>query len=176
MRRLIPLLFVVGGTLALACTGTDRYRPGTSLGTFRIDATLTAESCGPQDGFPNPWTFNVDLSEDPGILYWIQGGAPVEAPITADGHATLQSSGSYPVTAATPKFAGCTLVRSDVFAAALPATGEVTSFTGTLAYTYSVEDGSDCASMIGVQGGFANLPCEIHYDVTGTRTVAPKAK
>lgn len=174
MRRTIPVLALVAGIATLACTGTDRYRPGTPLGTFRIDAALTAETCGPQEGFPNPWSFRVDLSRAPGILYWLQGGAPVEAPITNDGHATLHSSGTYPVRAATPKVAGCTLVREDVFEAALPVTGEVTSLTGTLGYRYSVEDGSDCAEMIGVQGGFSALPCEIHYDVTGTRTVAPK--
>ena len=170
MRRTIPLLFVA----AMACTGHDRYRPGTSLGTFRIDATLTAETCGAQEGFPNPWSFGVDLARDPGILYWIQGGAPVQAPITNEGHATLHSSGTYPIRAATSKVAGCTLVREDVFEAVLPTTGEVTSLTGKLGYRYSVEDGSDCAEMIGTQGGFSALPCEIHYDATGTRTVAPK--
>lgn len=174
MQRTIRSLWLLAGLAALACTGTDRYRPGTSLGTFRIDATLTAETCGPQEGFPNPWTFGVDLSRDPGILYWIQGGAPVQAPITNEGHASLRSSGTYPIRAAGPKVAGCTLVREDVLDAVLPTTGEVKSLTGKLAYRYSVEEGSDCAGVLGVQGGFSALPCEIHYDVTGTRTVAPK--
>ena len=171
VRRLAPLA-VLG--LALACSGKDRYRPGEALGTFRVDAALTANTCSAPGDVPNPWSFPVDLGRDPGVLYWIQGGAPVSGRLDSSGHATMSVVGTTEVRATTAKVVGCTISRTDAFDGTIAATGEVTEFTGKLAYTYAVVDG-DCQDQIAANGGgFAALPCTIGYDVKGTRTAAPK--
>lgn len=170
--RLPGLLFAAA--LVVACTGTDRYRPGTSLGTFKVDGKLTANTCSKPGEVPDPWTFQVDLGRDPGVLYWIQGGAPVNGRLDATGHATMSVEGITEVRKAQGKLAGCTLSRIDDFDGTIPTTGEVTDFKGTLGYRYAVVDG-DCQDLIAENGGgFQALPCAIRYDVVGTRTVAPK--
>lgn len=172
--RILPFGALVVTALALACSGKDRYRPGEALGTFRVDGTLTANTCSAPANVPNPWSFNVDLGRDPGVLYWIQGGAPVSGRLDATGHATMNVVGTTEVRAATTKIAGCTIARTDTFDGTVAATGDVTDFTGKLSYSYAVADG-DCQDQVAENGGgFAALPCTIAYDVKGTRTAAPK--
>ncbi len=174
MRAAKPLVLVVLLVGALACSGKDRYRPGEALGTFRVDGTLTANGCSATGDVPNPWTFQVDLGRDPGVLYWIQGGAPVSGLIDPNGHATLSVTGTTEVRAATQRTAGCTIARTDTFDGTIPRTGAVTEFTGKLGYSYAVVDG-DCADQITENGGgFDALPCTISYDVKGTQVAAPK--
>src|SRR6185369_2842386 len=105
MRALASFAIVVS-ILGLACSGKDRYRPGDSLGTFRVDGKLTGNTCS-KTGIPDPWSFQVDLGRDPGVLYWIQGGAPVSGRLDATGHATMSVAATTEVRAATTKFAGC---------------------------------------------------------------------
>ena len=41
--------------------------PGTSFGTYSVRGTLGSDTCG---AAPNPWTFNVMLSQNGATLYW----------------------------------------------------------------------------------------------------------
>lgn len=178
MRVLPRLVVLLAASTAIAtivaCSGKDRYRPGDALGTFRVDGTLTANNCSAAGEVPNPWSFQVDLGRDPGVLYWIQGGAPVSGLIDQNGHATMSVVGTTEVRAATPKAAGCTIARTDAFDGTIAPTGAVTSFTGKLSYSYAVVDG-DCQDQIAENGGgFVALPCTIAYDVTGTQVAPPK--
>jgi hypothetical protein len=45
----------------------------------------------------------------------------------------------------------------------------VSSFTGRLTFAYMPNADSDCAPLIGVEGGFSTLPCEMKYDVEASR-------
>jgi hypothetical protein len=175
MRAIVPLVVVATVIASVACSGKDRYRPGDALGTFQVDGALTLNECSAAGAVPNPWTFNVDLGRDPGVLYWIQGGAPVSGLIDPNGHATLSVTGTTEVRAATAKRKGCTIARIDSFDGTIAPTGPVTEFTGKLSYHYGVADG-DCMDQLTENGGgFDALPCTIAYDVKGKQVAAPKS-
>jgi hypothetical protein len=161
---------LLGALVALlACSaGRDPLNPGTPLGTYQVDATLTQSSCGGDP--PNPWQFDVKLSYDKSTLYWVQGGPPVQGTLDSSGHVTLTDSSSTELHPASQTQGACSVTRTDTLAATFP-DGGVTSFAGALSYGYTIDDGSDCLDEIGTT--FATLPCSIAYTVTATRTLAP---
>jgi hypothetical protein len=177
-----PLL---AGAIALApasagCTGKDPYNPGQSLGTFAVEAKLASATCGASQTPPDPWRFDVRLSQEGPTLYWIQGGAPVHGILDANHHTAMISSDSRTLREATksPLRAACVVRREDALDATLEATSvaskttlDVTSFHGSLSYRFVPEDGSDCEDVV-ESGAFDALPCAIAFDLSGTPKVA----
>lgn len=177
----VRALFLGGFIAVAACgSGKDPYKPGTALGNYHVAATRTANNCGDMNVPNDPWTFDVKLSTDPNTLYWVQGGLPVTGSLDPTGNAVMTSSSTSNIHAANPKagLGACSLTRYDSLTAALVettvATGDggtamsVPSFTGTLYYRFAPDDGSDCSDLVDT-GGFANLPCEIDFSLSGTR-------
>jgi hypothetical protein len=160
-----------------ACSGKDPYRPGESLGAFQVTGKLVSSSCG---ATPNPWTFDVRLRHDKTTLYWVQGDAPVAGLVDPSAHATLKATAVQTMRAADAKSqaAGCSLSRADVLDVVLaPVVTPVadvkgaTSFKGSLTYHFVPTEGSDCQDQLAESGGeFTALPCDVHYDLVGTRT------
>jgi hypothetical protein len=170
----LAIALICGGS---ACSGKDPYRPGESLGAFQVTANLVATSCG---ATPNPWKFNVRLRHDKTTLYWVQGDAPISGLVDPTAHATLKATAVQTMRAADAKtqVAACAMSRADVLDLVLaPAVTPVadvagtTSFKGTLTYHFAATDGSDCQDQLAESGGdFTALPCDVHYDLVGTRT------
>src|SRR6185369_11566170 len=46
-----------------SCTGKDITNPGESLGTFAVDAHRLTATCGEAQTPPDPWRFDVKLSQ-----------------------------------------------------------------------------------------------------------------
>lgn len=174
--RSVAALGLLAALAPAGCSGTDKYSPGTKLGTFHVHAALASTSCG---AARDPWEFDVRLSHDGSLLYWVQGGAPVQGRVDREGRATLEAEVVEELRAADPKrrTTSCTVARKDRLTIALrdadgaeaadPATA--TAFAGALVYTFAATDGSDCADQVAAGGGdFDALPCELHYDVTAT--------
>lgn len=155
----------------LACAGKDPYNPGTALGTFHAKAALTDASCGGNP--PNPWEFDLKLSQDKSNLYWVQGGLPVQGTLDAAGHFTLSQASTSQVSAADKTHGACLITRTDTLAGDLADGGVANGFSGTLTYGFAPTDGADCVAQIG--GTFNALPCAIRYDLTAVRTIAPDA-
>ena len=153
-----------------ACIGTNRYDPGTPLGTFSVSAAVTSNSC--QES-PNPWVFAVQLSEEPGELFWIQNDVPIEGALDSSGNFTMSSTSTDVVVAADDAGrGGCTMQRVDTLEG-VTSGSPVTGLTGTLSYAFTVSSG-DCSSQLASQGGtYHALPCTIAFDLTATRTAAP---
>ncbi len=170
MRR--ALVLPLAALLAASCSGKDPYNPGTPLGVFHVKGKLASNACAAPDQVPDPWEFEVKLSRDAATLYWIQGGLPVQGHLDANAHAQMTASDSREIRAADPKHnvSGCTLRRDDHLDATLG--GEpVTAFKGTLSYTFSPTEESDCSDQItGAGGGFATLPCKVSYELTAVKT------
>ena len=171
------------GSLAIvlgACTGKDPYRPGTAIGTFHVEAKRAANSCGSSAVPPDPWKFDVRLSRDQRTLYWVQGGLPVSGTLDEGKpdapKATMKSSDTRTVRAANAKLglAACALTRDDTLEATLArgagAEADFEAFTGTLTYRFVPTADSDCSDAVVGEGGdgFAELPCDIRFDLTGT--------
>lgn len=159
----------------LGCTGTDPYSPGTPVGTFNVSAKLTSLSCG--GSAPDPWTFDVKVNHDARTVYWIQGGIPISATVATDGHATFAAQTVTDVRAATAKVPGCAITRTDslgvylVDGSAKPTAdpAELQTFEGTLSYSFTATEGSDCSDQLAAAGGtWEALPCTATYTVKGT--------
>jgi hypothetical protein len=64
--------------------------------------------------------------------------------------------------------------RDDTIVISLGSAAEVTSVSGTLNFLFSTRSGSDCSSQLASSGGpYDELPCDLDYSFTGTRTKAP---
>lgn len=176
MRRLLALL-VPSLCFAGCLEGEDSRLPGDSLGTFRVVATLESSSCGPGAlGSPELWEFDVQLSRESSVLYWLNGEEAVGGNIASDGRSfSIESTSIIDLAESRPGVLGCSIGRRDTATGTLDnETTDVPAFTGSLAYGYVPLGESDCSGAIGVEGGFAALPCEIRYTMTAKRTEAPE--
>jgi len=167
----------VGGS---GCSGHDPYRPGESVGAFHVTSKLVSTTCGPT---PDPWEFDVKLRHDATTLFWVQGDAPISAQVDGAARAVLKTSVVSTVRAADAKTqtAACMMSRSDVVdlvlapskapAMAAADVAAATSFKGTLAYQFTVVEGSSCEDQLTESGGdFATLPCSVSYEIEAKRT------
>jgi hypothetical protein len=172
MRRALSLVAIAA---VAACSGKDPYNPGTSIGTYHVVAHVTQNDCGAGIGVTDPWEFDIKLAVDPHTLYWVQGGPAVSGTMDATSHATLVSSDTRTLHQADPR-AGvgfCSVTRDDAVDVTLAR--DETSFAGTLGYTFTPTDGSDCSDELATSGGtFAALPCTTKLALSGTRTAAPR--
>ena len=120
----------------------------------------------------------MKLNRDPGKLYWMQGGLPVEGKVDGQSNVKLTDSDARTLRAADPKTgaAQCQMWRDDTFEGKL-GPDPLAKFDGKLTYTFRPGDGSDCTDqLVTGGGGFQNLPCTISYDVAGTKTADPPKK
>lgn len=172
-------LFVAGGA---GCGGKDPYSPGSKLGSFHVTAKLTSSTCG---AAPDPWEFDVKLNHELRTIYWVQGGAPIQGRLDEASQTRLAASSEYEVRAANErtKLAACAVARSDALVVVLqredgtavvdPA--QTRAFAGTLAYSFTPTESSDCTDQLTVSGGaYASLPCTVSYEVAGVLSGAPR--
>lgn len=165
--------------MGLGCTGKDPYNPGESLGTFTVATKRLTATCGASQTPPEPWKFDVKLARgsEPAsrTVYWIQGGAPVSGILDGSNRTTMSSSDARTVREAStkPPRAACTVRREDKLDATFDtSTGEggkldIKSFSGTLAYRFTPEEGSDCLDVVQL-GEFAELPCDVAFELSGS--------
>lgn len=169
MRR---TLLIVASVLA-ACSGNkDPKIPGDELGTYDVVATLESSTCGPGAlGSGDVWEFSVKLSRDGEAIYWLNGAEAISGSVAGDG-VTFSFESNVVVQAIEPGKGqpGCAISRIDSGSGKLSSsTLEVSSFTGKLRYGFTPVGGSDCQPLVGVEGGFHALPCEMSYLLSATR-------
>lgn len=170
MRR----LHLAAAILTLtACSGTkDPKIPGDELGTYDVVATLESSTCGPGAlGSKDVWQFQVKLSRDGQVLYWLNGAEAISGSVASDG--TSFAFDSRVLVEAIPPGkgqAGCNISRIDSGSGTLSSsTLDVASFSGHLRYGFQPTNGSECEALLGVEGGFYALPCEMDYGISATR-------
>lgn len=182
LQRLAPLALVAVTALTgcdqLFGDGTgDAHAPGTDLGSFNIIAIITQNTCGEGAlGEQSPWQFTVRLERDPGIIYWNSGQAVIPGSILGDG-VTFSVDSSAVQNMRDPNVVGplpCSIARVDHADGVLDAaTGAVTSFSGTLTYTYAPTAGSTCDDLVQSSPPIvATLPCGFSYKMTATAAAA----
>ncbi len=156
----------------------DAKVPGDDLGHYQVSATLRSTDCGPDAlGTQDLWEFDVRLSRDGADLFWLNGAEVIAGSLAADGTSfSFDTLLEFEIEPPNPPHSGCTVLRQDQAEGSLSSSGlDVEAFAGSLSYRYAVDERSDCSGLIGVQGGFATLPCEITYLLDGQRkqTAAP---
>lgn len=177
MRAVLCILAVVsaaGCSDMMAKDGEGRTL-GDDLGGFHVVATLEETSCGPGAlGSTELWEFDVRLARDGSTLYWQNGEEPVSGRVVGETAFSFDSRSVVEVAPRRGAAPGCSITRLDSATGKLAGSGsDVRSFDGSLAYGYVPAQDSDCTSMMGVEGGFEQLPCEIRYSMEGTRTEGP---
>lgn len=166
--------------LCVGCVGhgQDAYEPGDRLGTFHATGNLTNDTCqAPVLGVTSQWQFDVKLSREANTIYWLNGEEAIPGTIASDGTSfAFQSGVDVTLQAAQGAQAGCVILRSDTASGVLSSSStDVSSFAIGMSFGYSIETGSECAGWVGVQGGFAALPCMVSYNLTAERTALPTA-
>jgi hypothetical protein len=147
-----------------ACASTSL--PGTQLGTFKVTGQSSTNTCGL--GAPNPWTFDVQLSQQGSTVFWswMDGSAPLSGPVNAQSHASIQDSVAGNVDGTDAALGPCTLDRSDDLELNLGGG----SFTGTVSYSFTPAAGAACSDQLSASGGtFDALPCTVTYSVTAAQ-------
>jgi hypothetical protein len=161
MLRVVSLTALA---LVAACSSTAL--PGTQLGTFKVTATSSSNTCGL--GAPNPWTFDVQLSQSGSTVYWswMDGSATLSGPVDTQSHASIQDSLAGNVDGTDAALGPCTLDRADDLELNL-GNG---SFTGTVSYSFTPAAGASCADQLTTSGGqFDTLPCTVTYSVSAAK-------
>jgi len=151
----------------------DAKVPGDELGSYRVVATLESSSCGPGAlGSKDLWEFDVKLSRDGNDLYWLNGKEVIPGTIASDDISFAFDSGVVvPVIPPGKGELGCSIKRTDTASGRLSSSStDVTTFKGTMRYGFQPLQGGDCQGLIGVEGGFYALPCEMNYGMNATRT------
>jgi ABC-type glycerol-3-phosphate transport system substrate-binding protein len=168
MRRLVAIALLGMVAAPAACAAPSM--PGTTLGTYKVTAQAETNVCGLTA--PNPWNFDVELSQDGTTLYWSwMDGSPYLSGPVASQAATLLASEQVNVDGTADGGLGpCTLERDDQLLLTLATGSTPASFTGSISYAITPVAGSNCSDQLATVGGqYAVLPCTITYSMTSTR-------
>jgi hypothetical protein len=153
------------------CSGSAL--PGSMLGTYTVTATSQSNTCGTGLGAPDPWKFDVQLSESGETLYlsFMDGSPILSNVLDAQLQTTLTSGATGNVDAAPDGAPGpCTMQRSDDIEIALGSGSPPGVFQGTIQYTFSVPTGYTCTDQLSSTGGmYDTLPCDVSYAMSGVR-------
>jgi hypothetical protein len=160
------LLALSAGSVA-ACNATPM--PGTMLGTYKVTAQSTTNTCGLDA--PDPWAFDIQLSEEGTTLYWswMDGSALLSGTATSSS-AMLTSQVEANVDGTDAGAGPCTMTRIDDITVALASGAQPSSFTGTIDYGFQAVAGANCSDQLTNAGGqYGALPCTITYSMTAAR-------
>jgi hypothetical protein len=159
--------------------GQDAHEPGAALGTYHLTGTLVSDTCKAAVlGVTSDWQFDVKLSREGDTLYWLNGQEAIPGTIASDGK-TFDFESGVAVTLQTAQGAelGCVVDRSDAANGKLSSSStDVSKFSVHMSFAYSQESGTQCAGFVGVEGGFAGLPCAVSYALSAERTALPPAE
>jgi len=167
------LLFLCGGCVGHA---QDAHEPGDRLGTYHASSALTSDTCQAAVlAASADWQFDVKLSRQESTLYWLNGQEAIPGTIAKNGTTFHFESGvEVTLQAAQGARVGCVIERTDSATGELSSKGsDVLTFTADMRFGYAVKAGSQCSGFIGVEDGFASLPCQVDYSLTARRTSLP---
>ena len=163
------------GAALVACSGPPGAgrRLGEDLGTFRVEAVESANTCGPEAlGSSERFDFEVELARADSELFW-------------DGRAAGQVRGALDFEIATENTftlrplragGGCAVTRRDGVSGTLRsnAAGEIAAFTGEMTYDFAQTLVSVCTPEDQQAAGLPLLPCRLRYGLEATRTREPE--
>jgi hypothetical protein len=168
MRRLLAIAMLGMAVAPVACAGPSM--PGTSLGKYKVTAEAETNVCGLVA--PNPWSFEVELSQDGTTLYWnwMDGSPYLSGPVTSQAAMLLASEQVNVDGTADAGLGPCTLQRDDQLLLTLATGSPPGSFAGSISYAITPVEGANCSDQLATAGGqYTVLPCTITYSMTSAR-------
>jgi hypothetical protein len=171
-RRSSRLVGIFAAALVATASGgcSDSPLPGSLLGTYTVTGHLATNSCGLPA--PDPWIFDVQLSESSMVLYWsYMDGTPIlSSPLSSQSEAVLLSGDVENVDPTDAGAGPCTMQRSDRIDITLNGSSPPNQFQGTLGYSFTATTESNCSDQLAAAGGqYQALPCGVSYSLTGLR-------
>ncbi len=166
---LLTILAGLGITLAAQAGCSAAAMPGQTLGTYKVVGQSQTNTCGLSA--PNPWTFDIELSQQQSTLYWnwLDGSALQTGTLT-NGAATITDSAEVNADSTDAGLGPCNLNTTQSIQLTFGSGSPPGSFTSTLSYTYAPASGATCTDVLATSGGMYNqLPCTVTYTATATR-------
>ena len=177
--------------LLITSLGCEIDRDGTSLSTFDVTGSQTADTCGAFTGSPSVSLAAEIYAEDHNRARWYTLEGPSIGGVVVDGVYRFIQVQQLPQLDPQPSigFQGCTLFRQDVIEVHLPeildggvadasqdASGDAGTTTdagtekGTFVIEYASAQNSDCTPILQANGGiYAVLPCSVSYDIVANK-------
>lgn len=143
-----------------------------NIGSFHLGLHLLESSCGEGAlGLSDSWSFDVKLSHDGTTATWSSGGATVQGDFDEDAR-TLDFASGVNIDMRADDAPGtkpaCTIQRQDRAIFTLDSLSSPKALNGDLTYTFTPASNSNCADLVfGSTPQFTDLPCEMHYKVSG---------
>lgn len=186
MRRLASLVSTCllaafgGGCSAHGDPEYDAKVPGTPLGTFSVTGRLEEDACGADLlGVADPWRFEVKLSRLAEDLYWLNGREALVGELDSKrGTFEFAVRVDVPLSSFEERSRdkrSCIISRYDRAGGTFDTKDvlEAEGFVGFLDFEYRVKPGTECFELIGVPGGFYDLPCNLRYALSAERRASP---
>jgi hypothetical protein len=168
--------FVVGALGVSACSamnGQNGRELGDDLGTFRVEASESDNSCGPAAlGAQPSFDFDVELSSDALEIFWNnQSAGTLDQRKRFDLRASVVVEGEDLGTQPT-----CRIERRDrIWGTLRDSDTGIDGFTGSMTYDFRAAFEAICDEFDREQAGVPVLPCQMRYELEGERTRMPRA-
>lgn len=164
------------GAALLACSGPPGAgrRLGEDLGTFRVQAVESGNTCGPAAlGSTERFDFEVELARADSELFW-DGRAGGQVRATLDFE--IATENTFTLRRSVRPDGGCAIARRDGVAGTLRsnAAGEIDAFDGEMTYDFAEALVSACTAEDQQAAGLPLLPCRLRYGLQATRTRMPE--
>jgi hypothetical protein len=167
------VLCALGAPACSAMNGQNGRELGDDLGTFRVEASESDNSCGPAAlGAQPSFDFDVELSSDALEIFWNnQSAGTLDQKKRFDLRATIVVEGEDLGTQPT-----CRIERRDrIWGTLRDSETGIDGFTGSMTYDFRAAFEAICDDFDREQAGVPVLPCQMRYELEGERTRAPRA-
>ena len=165
----VALAAAVAVALASSTGCSSAALPGQMLGTYKVVGQPQTNTCGLSA--PNPWTFDVELSENQAMLYWdwLDGSPLLSGPVAAQA-ATITDHATVNADSTDAGLGPCTLNTTSTLQVNFGAGNPPGDFAATLSYSYTPASGATCTDVLTSSGGmYDQLPCTVTYTASATR-------
>lgn len=163
---LIPLV----AALLMAMGGCQ---PNDNAVELKVTGTLVNSTCGAAVDTDATEEFYVVLTRDDDALSWYtkDTGDQMEGSVDSNDAIELASIRIVQVTDSSGLDPGCAVRRHDAYSGTLKEStaNKIVGFDVEVLSTYTEADNYSCDALIGARGGFTDLPCEVTYDLSGTK-------
>jgi hypothetical protein len=137
---------------------------------FDVTTTLSSTTCGAAVEVEDSEEFQVRLTFSDDTLKWyeVDTGDSIEGSVS-DDEFTLAEVQIIELTEPSGTDPGCSVRRHDSYTGTLTTSGDsITKAKGEVISSYTEASDYACDPLIGVSGGFSDLPCEINYTFVAT--------
>jgi hypothetical protein len=168
---------VLGGAVLLAACSAKPGQGrslGTDLGTFGVEASRSANDCGPGAlGAMLQLSFDVELVRADTELFW---DGRVGGRIGSDLAFDVAAEARFELRPAQGQDPGCAVERRDSISGVLSedGTGAITTFTAEMLFEFAEETDTACTARELGEADLSRLPCSMLYALDGRRTRAPE--